>query len=161
MVSLNSDIFVLMQGRSERRHRVDGEVCGQKHTQATQTEGHHVRGRQHSLHLIWTVSFSLRTFHVNPGVDYCPPSSCCCDFEQFGVHYRQSATVFLSPSIIPDVLWMDVCLFHLLHIMISSASCVSSSLCLTPALWAQKHQFDTWDTLSCNLMVLCLFTVSD
>lgn len=34
---------VLLQGRSERRHRVDGEVCGQKHPPAPQTEGHHLK----------------------------------------------------------------------------------------------------------------------
>lgn len=28
---------------------MDGEVCGQKHSQAAQTEGHHVRSHQRSL----------------------------------------------------------------------------------------------------------------
>ncbi len=68
--------FVLIQGWSERRHRVDGEVCGQKHSQAAQTEGHHVRSHQHPFHFFWTVSFSSRTFHVNPGADNSPLSLC-------------------------------------------------------------------------------------
>ena len=52
-----------MQGWSERWHRVDGEVCGQKHSQATQTEGHYIRWAPEQLIPLDTV----RMFHVTTG----------------------------------------------------------------------------------------------
>lgn len=35
--------LVVLQGRSERRHSVDGEVCGEEHSPAAQAEGHHLK----------------------------------------------------------------------------------------------------------------------
>ncbi len=73
---------------------MDGEMCGQKHSSATQTEGHHVKSHQHSQY------FSSRTFHGKSGADnYSLFPHVCCDFEQsefliLGVHYRQSKTGF-------------------------------------------------------------------
>lgn len=40
-------------------------MCGEEHSQASQTEGHHIRGREAPRLISWTETFSLRTFHVN------------------------------------------------------------------------------------------------
>ncbi|XP_034442755.1 ADP-ribosylation factor-related protein 1 isoform X2 [Hippoglossus hippoglossus] len=50
-------------GRSKRRHRMDGEMCGQEHSQTSQTEGHNIRSHQNSLPSFGSEGFSLRTFH--------------------------------------------------------------------------------------------------
>lgn len=86
-------------------------MCHQKHSQATQTEGHHVRSHLHSLHFFWTVSFSSRTFHVNPGADHFPLSSCLLWLYTVWISAFRSSVFFIT--IISDVLWMDICLFYL------------------------------------------------
>lgn len=53
---------VWKQGWGERRHRVDGEVCGPEHPPTPPAEGHHVGSRP-----LWTEGLSWRTFRVNPG----------------------------------------------------------------------------------------------
>lgn len=87
--------FALMQGWSERWHRVDGEVCGQKHSQATQTEGHYIRWAPEQFIPLGTV----RMFHVITGAVFAF-LPVCCDLEQFEfllieVHYRMTVYLLL------------------------------------------------------------------
>lgn len=152
--------FVLIQGWSERRHRVDGEVCGQKHSQAAQTEGHHVRSHQHPFHFFWTVSFSSRTFHVNPGADNSPLSLCLLWLWTVWISALRSSLqaacdgIFITKhnfrcalngrlSALLGTLFEVVSWFFLFYFF---PSCVSSSpsvhgASLTVITRAQKHQF--------------------
>lgn len=41
-MTVSSTWLLCLQGRCERGHRVDGEVCGEKHSPAAATEGHHL-----------------------------------------------------------------------------------------------------------------------
>lgn len=103
-----------IQGWSERGHWVDGEVCGQKHSQATSTEGHHVRSCWHLWYIFWTTSFSSRTFHVNLELITLLSPRVCCDFEQFeflllGVHYQPNDRFYHQASYEMCFEWTSAC----------------------------------------------------
>ena len=46
MIQCCNTVCLTLQGRGQRGHRVDGQVCGEESAAAPETEGHHMRSWQ-------------------------------------------------------------------------------------------------------------------